>query len=157
MSLKEPRQSTAAETATSGGLDVQVIRRRIWATLLDGAVLWIVVGVLTAAWGRKTAASSFDLTQLSAEDSVLWVPISALYYVLMEHFLGRTLGKMVTGIRVVNEATAGKPTIGQAAIRTLLRIVDGLFGYLVGFIAVLSSDRRRRLGDVAAKTLVVRA
>jgi uncharacterized RDD family membrane protein YckC len=47
-------------------------------------------------------------------------------------------------------------TIIDAILWTVLRIIDGLFAYLVGFIVVLSSDRRRRLGDMAARTLVVR-
>jgi uncharacterized RDD family membrane protein YckC len=38
----------------------------------------------------------------------------------------------------------------------LLRIVDGLFSYLVAFIAVLISGKNQRLGDMAAHTLVVR-
>jgi uncharacterized RDD family membrane protein YckC len=42
-------------------------------------------------------------------------------------------------------------------LRTVLRLIDGILGYLVAFIVVLASDRRRRLGDMVAKTLVVRA
>jgi uncharacterized RDD family membrane protein YckC len=38
-----------------------------------------------------------------------------------------------------------------------MRIVDGLFSYAVAFITVLISDRRQRLGDMAAHTLVVRS
>jgi uncharacterized RDD family membrane protein YckC len=64
---------------------------------------------------------------------------------------------MLTGIRVVDEATGYRPSVGSAIIRSLLRIIDGLFAYLVGFVIVVNSQRRRRLGDMAAKTLVVRA
>jgi uncharacterized RDD family membrane protein YckC len=38
----------------------------------------------------------------------------------------------------------------------VLRIVDGFFSYLVAFIAVLASQKNRRIGDMAARTLVVR-
>ena len=38
----------------------------------------------------------------------------------------------------------------------MLRIVDGLFSYLVAFITVLVSGKNQRLGDMAAHTLVVR-
>jgi uncharacterized RDD family membrane protein YckC len=34
-------------------------------------------------------------------------------------------------------------------------IVDGLFSYLVAFVTVLISEKRQRLGDMAAHTLVV--
>jgi len=54
--------------------------------------------------------------------------------------------------------TGGKPSAGAIAIRTLARIVDGLCFYAVGFIALLATGRRRqRVGDLAAKTHVVRA
>ena len=43
-----------------------------------------------------------------------------------------------------------------AAIRTVLRLIDGLFFYLVGFVSVLASGKNQRLGDMAAHTLVVR-
>ena len=63
---------------------------------------------------------------------------------------------MATGIKVVTEATGQTPGIGAAAIRTLLRIVHGLFSYAVAFITVPISDRRQRLGDMATRPLVVR-
>jgi uncharacterized RDD family membrane protein YckC len=62
----------------------------------------------------------------------------------------------VVGIKVVAEATGQAPGITAAAIRTLLRLVDGLFCYTVAFVTVLASAKRQRLGDMAARTLVVR-
>ena len=42
-----------------------------------------------------------------------------------------------------------------AAIRTVLRLVDGLASYVVALVAVLVTPERQRLGDMAAHTLVV--
>ena len=75
---------------------------------------------------------------------------------MMEGYLGQTLGKMLLGIKVVRENTGGVPGLKAAAIRTVLRIVDGFFSYLVAFVAVLASRKNQRLGDMAAHTLVVR-
>ncbi len=45
----------------------------------------------------------------------------------------------------------------DVSLRTILRIVDGLFIYLVGLIvALLSGERRQRFGDMAGKTQVVK-
>jgi len=63
---------------------------------------------------------------------------------------------MLLGIKVVREDNGEVPGLGAATIRTLLRIIDGLFSYLVAFVAVLVSAKRQRLGDMAAHTLVVR-
>ena len=78
------------------------------------------------------------------------------YFIVLEGYLGQTLGKMLLGIRVVREDTGELPGIKGATIRTVLRIIDGLFFYLVAFIAVLASRKNQRLGDMLANTLVVR-
>ena len=93
---------------------------------------------------------------MSGMATLLSVVIFLLYYILMEGYLGQTLGKMLLGIKVVREDTDDVPGLSAATIRTLMRIIDGLFGYLVGFIAVMASAKRQRLGDMAAHTLVVR-
>ena len=41
--------------------------------------------------------------------------------------------------------------------RIVAAIVNGLFGYLLGYRTVPASPRRQRLSDMAARTLVVRA
>ena len=57
---------------------------------------------------------------------------------------------------MVREDTCCVPGLKAAAIKTVLRIVDGFFSFLVAFIAVLASHKNQRLGDMAAHTLVVR-
>jgi uncharacterized RDD family membrane protein YckC len=63
---------------------------------------------------------------------------------------------MLLGIKVVREDSGEVPGIKTAAIRTVLRIIDGLLFYLVAFISVLASGKNQRLGDMVAHTLVVR-
>lgn len=75
---------------------------------------------------------------------------------MIEGIWGRTVGKLLTGIRVV--AATGDPAgFGRILGRTLFRLLDGIGGYLLGFLVVVSSSRRQRLGDLVAGTLVVRA
>lgn len=48
--------------------------------------------------------------------------------------------------------------MGDIAVRTALRLIDGLFLYLVGLIVMLvTGERRGRLGDLAAGTMIVSA
>ena len=49
------------------------------------------------------------------------------------------------------------PGIRAAVLRTLMRIVDGIGSYVVAFVVALVSGKNQRLGDMVAKTLVVRA
>jgi len=69
---------------------------------------------------------------------------------------GRSPGKRLVGLRVVRDD--GFP-IGfrDALVRNLLRAVDVLpWYYTVGLVAMLVSAQGKRLGDVAAGTIVVR-
>jgi uncharacterized RDD family membrane protein YckC len=69
---------------------------------------------------------------------------------------GQTLGKRLLGLRVLSFSGTG---IGfaQAAIRNLVRVVDLLPAcYLVGGVSAMLDKRGRRLGDLAAGTIVVR-
>lgn len=68
---------------------------------------------------------------------------------------GRTPGKKWMGIRVVNDD--GTPiTFGPSLIRNLLRIVDFLpMMYLTGIIASLCNRQFKRLGDLAAGSMVI--
>lgn len=44
----------------------------------------------------------------------------------------------------------------QSFVRNIMRIIDGLFCYIVGVILIDSSDKNQRLGDRAAHTLVIK-
>ncbi|MDD9932759.1 MAG: RDD family protein [Myxococcales bacterium] len=69
---------------------------------------------------------------------------------------GQTIGKRVVGIRVLT-AAGTRITFMQSVIRNLARIVDLLpFLYGVGGVSALLDRRGRRLGDLAAGTVVVR-
>jgi uncharacterized RDD family membrane protein YckC len=82
--------------------------------------------------------------------------LSALfvYFVVFEWLFGATPGK-ATKLRVVK--IDGSPcTLGAAAVRGFLRLVDGLFFGLVAAIS-MREPRKQRLGDRLARTLVVRS
>lgn len=82
--------------------------------------------------------------------------IAFLLMTFMEWGFGKTIGKLILGMKVVSEDYT-KITFGQALKRNLLRIIDGLFMYLVGLIIILIDKKNQRLGDLVAKTYVVKA
>lgn len=138
-------------------LEVHVTGRRILATIVDGLVFGVLFAVMSALFGTVSSdgASSVDAS-LSAIPTLVYILLIALYYILLEGYLGQTLGKMLFGIKVVREDDGELPGLRAAAIRTVLRVVDGIFSYLVAFVTVLVSSENKRLGDMAAHTLVVR-
>lgn len=68
---------------------------------------------------------------------------------------GQTVGKKIVGLRSIS-ADGIRMSFLQATIRNLVRIVDFLPGlYLVGGASAVLDGSRRRLGDLAASTIVV--
>jgi uncharacterized RDD family membrane protein YckC len=79
------------------------------------------------------------------------------YFVLCELATGgRSLGKALVGLRVVTD-TGMKIGLRESLMRNLLRTVDLLpSNYLVGLVAMVLSPQSKRLGDLAAGTVVIR-
>jgi uncharacterized RDD family membrane protein YckC len=105
--------------------------------------------------GLMPRALAFGI-DLLIRGTILYFLINWWYPVLFEVlYQGRTPGKKAMSLRVVHDD--GTP-VGWAAslTRNLLRAVDMLpFAYCVGAISSLSHSSFKRLGDLAAGTLVV--
>jgi uncharacterized RDD family membrane protein YckC len=113
------------------------------AALIDLAVPIALVLAVTVAGLKLTAPMLIAVAG--------W---TLFYYFALESAGGQTLGKRLTGVRVARPD--GRPAdLRQVAIRTVARIADG---HVVGLIAMLATgERRQRLGDLAAGTIVTRA
>lgn len=86
----------------------------------------------------------------------VWIAGVFLYYFACEALTSRTLGKALLGLRVVRADDGGVPGRGAIAARTVLRIVDALpFFYGLGAFVIVVNPSRQRIGDLAARTVVV--
>jgi len=130
------------------GTHTETLLPRIGAFLLDVILLGFGVGLLAVS--TSLISSTLGWLFVSLTPVIIFV-----YFIYMEGTYGQTLGKRVLGIVVVMED--GSPCDMKAsAIRNLLRIVDGLFGYLVGLLAILLTDDDQRVGDLLGDTVVAR-
>jgi uncharacterized RDD family membrane protein YckC len=146
----------ASGMPASTAIDVHVTGRRVLATIVDVIVLGVLFAVMSVLFGESSAQGTSMSFSTGTLPTLGFFVLAMAYYILMEGYLGQTLGKMLLGIKVIREDTGEVPGLGPAAIRSVMRIVDGLFSYLVAFIAVLASAKNQRLGDMVAHTLVVR-
>jgi uncharacterized RDD family membrane protein YckC len=141
--------------------DIAGIGSRFLAAIIDTlviggalALLGIVIGIAGARSGlaRGTAGSVIAAIGALLSFLILWG-----YYIAVELIWnGQSIGKRAIGLRVVREG--GRPiTFVGSAIRNLIRIVDFLPAfYGIGVIVMFIDRRARRLGDLAAGTLVVK-
>ena len=133
---------------------------RAAAALLDTLLLgifqilgWLVLGLLVDL--QSPAGNwAFAIFFLVVVFTALF-----LYYALFEGLnSGRTPGKIALGIRVVMDS--GRPvTLSAAAVRNLLRLIDFWFPLaplVPGMLFVFLTKSNKRLGDLAAGTVVVR-
>jgi len=125
--------------------------RRVLAALIDLLIVGAGYAVILAAAGK--------LSDADAGGALMAVGIgwALYYYFACESGSGQTVGKRALNIRVVR--TDGAPAgMREVGIRTVLRLVDGLFLYGVGLVAMLvTRERRGRLGDLAGGTMIVSA
>ena len=129
---------------------------RFLAQVIDMAVLVGVFLILT--FGASALGAAFGDRRLVALLVVLisFVLLFGYFWAFEAVWSGQTPGKRALRLRVVGDQ--GEPLrFSQAAIRNLVRIVDFLpVGYAIGIITVFANVRNKRLGDLAAGTLVVR-
>jgi len=143
---------------TIAGYRIASLGDRFIAVILDSllfAAIFAVTGMWAALrWGGVTE-SGFQLYGKPAALAIAAVlVIGFIYYWLLEAVAGATIGKGILGIRVCNQE-GRRCGFGASLIRNILRLIDGLAVYLVGFFVALFSKKRQRLGDHLAKTYVV--
>jgi uncharacterized RDD family membrane protein YckC len=158
-----PTSSTPPKAATQPLVDDYVLAAmgdRAIAALLDSivtAILIVPVGMWAAVrWGGVTP-NGFELQGTAAFFTFFMIgSFWLLYYWLFEGMFGTTLGKLVMQVKV-QRRDGSNMGFGKSLIRNLLRVVDGIGLYLVGFLVALLSSKKQRLGDHVAGTIVVRS
>ena len=125
----------------------QGVAIRFVALLIDAIILGII-------------ASAFFLVAGYYASIVLDVVIELLYFTLLLGRYGQSVGMMVVKIKVVSEADSSPITYGAAFVRTILLYIDAIpyvVPYLLGAILIWTSDKKQRLGDRVAHTVVLKA
>lgn len=162
-----------------------VIGSRIGAWLIDAAIGTVVLVVaFTTILDKLTLPSSQAATNLCdtvnnspgntacfsvgstvyggtgsdmVEIALVMLAFFVAFQVILPTLTGYSPGKGIVGLRVVNQETFQTAGIGANSVRWILWIVDAApyFIPLVGFITGLASKGHRRVGDMAASTIVV--
>ena len=121
----------------------------------------IIVVIILAFLAGAVAVSGYTLGTAPAGGALIVLVVVAsvvpvAYYVLLEVATrGRSVGKAIFGLRVVDR-TGVALSAADSLVRNLVRILDFLPAfYAIGVVAMFAGSRPRRLGDLAAGTLVI--
>jgi uncharacterized RDD family membrane protein YckC len=133
-----------------------VIRRGI-AWLLDIMFLSIFFFPATYLYsGKWIMGPEEHLWGISDPICIVFLFIIFAYLILMEAYVGWTIGKRIFGMRVV-DVRGNKIGFSKSVIRNLLRLVDGLPAFnILGIVLISSSPKNQRFGDRIANTYVIR-
>lgn len=145
-------------------LSYQGVAIRFVAQLVDVIILGVVVWILgfTGAGTITVDASTahVSISPFLGLLVVIDVIIAFLYFTILEGRNGQTVGKMLVKIKVVKQADNSPISYGEAAVRTILRIIDLIpffAPYLLAAVLIWSSENKQRLGDRVAHTVVVQS
>ncbi|MFH8574347.1 RDD family protein [Streptomyces sp. NPDC017993] len=124
-----------------------------------------VVVDLAVAWGLYIGVSMLLVSATSSMDTAAVAAVSVATFVLIQVGIpivietlshGRSLGKLMCGLRVVRE-DGGPIRFRHALVRGAMGAIEIVLTMgVVASVASLVSARGRRIGDVFAGTLVVR-
>jgi uncharacterized RDD family membrane protein YckC len=125
------------------GTERDIVSKRSVAFLIDLVGLAVVLGITTNIAFLTWEPLGFLVLALD-------VVLPFAYFIYFEAEYGQTIGKMLMDIVVVSEDD-GSISYKEATVRTLLRPLDTL-----GLVAIYVTDRKQRIGDLAADTVVVK-
>ncbi len=164
--MNTPDETLAIDTPENVvfGYHVAGIGSRFLAALVDSTLILLLqlvvnVGVLLVARFVFNFSFSGDETGLAWLLAVFGLVAFGFlwgYYIFFEMvWNGQSPGKRWVGLRVLR--TDGTPiTLTESIIRNLVRLVDFLPAYYgVGVVTMFINSQARRLGDLAAGTVVV--
>ena len=125
------------------GTERDIVSKRSIAFVIDLIGLAVVLGITANIAFLTWEPLGFLVLALD-------VVLMFAYFIYFEAEYGQTIGKMLMDIVVVSEDD-GSISYKEATVRTLLRPLDTL-----GLVAIYVTDRKQRIGDLAADTVVVK-
>lgn len=178
-------QSDVAHRGAEHSDPTNVRGRRIGAVFIDIAVLLIPSIVIAFAFLEKQSGltscdqvtanlkacfSTGDNLYLATGGRLLgWQLVNVLlglaYFVVLQGRTGWTVGKLAVGIRVV-DASGSSCGVARACVRYLpflvpavIPILGSILGFVIAiveFVLILAHNRHQRMGDIFARTFVIR-
>jgi uncharacterized RDD family membrane protein YckC len=163
--LNSPDYSISTPENVDLHLELAGIGNRILAALIDSAISFLIIGciavfcilisLLIERTGIAGPQHSMIVMCIAGIAVLICFFIHFGYHIIFEGiWQGQTPGKKVAQIRVIE--TNGQPVSWAGVfIRNIVRALDvGLF--LIGLLVMIINRNEKRLGDLAAGTLVIR-
>ena len=134
-------------------LQLASYQKRILSFIIDDFVITFLMFLIF--WNQINSTNSVEEAIFIINNAVLDILIlKFLYQAFFIWQYGATLGKFFTKTKVIDYDHFGKVSLKSAIIRSIARIISGLFFY-IGFLISYFNSGRQTFHDKIAKTLVV--
>lgn len=146
--------SLEIRTADNVGIDYEVagIASRFIALVIDLLILGVLVFLADSVILGLVGSTVSTAAAIVLGSFVSFLIVYGYFVVAETASSGRTPGKRVVGVRVIR-VDGSAPGFGDSLVRNIVRFLD-LVG--PGVVSMFFHPQARRLGDLAAGTLVVR-
>lgn len=160
------RSSLVAPAQLPANTELAFLFQRVGAAVIDFSLFavpiawWLKVDIseslgALAAWGLANSAES----DLPAKNILVWWAVSvsliSIYAAVMELTAGRSIGKFAMRVHLLSESGL-RPEAWQVLLRNALRPIELLPQFWIMAVLVIVSRNRQRIGDIFARTVVVR-
>ena len=126
---------------------------RLWAALIDSFILFMFFFFL----GFSMGFLDFELSQKLSQNTLFNLAVNSVFLLFSIIFWikmdGKTPGKKVMKIKIVDEMTFENISVKQSIIRAFSYILSSIL--LIGYIMVAFTEKKQGLHDKLAGTVVI--
>ncbi|MCH9812407.1 MAG: RDD family protein [Epsilonproteobacteria bacterium] len=134
-------------------LQLASVNKRAFAYFLDELIVSAIFAIIV--WDQLKSLGSPEAIMAYSQSLILYIMgVKVLYQSVFIYMYGATLGKLAVKIRVIESNYLGLPTVKEAILRAVVRVLSEMLFYL-GFIVALFSPLKMTWQDRVASTLVV--
>lgn len=148
--------------------NVATLGRRTWAFTIDSFLMSLLILIVfydpimalaqqmsLATTPEKTEEMILAIGHFNRQSLPYIFVMYVLYHTLLIWQSGMTVGKYIAKIRVVDQETGERPSLGQAFVRALMRTTGELFLFYITFLPAFFSPLRQTLHDRLGRVVVV--
>jgi uncharacterized RDD family membrane protein YckC len=129
------------------------IRLKVISCLIDYGIIMTVVILFTMNFGEQNLEGEYEIEGLLGIVPVLFWGIMTIGF---EVWFGATLGNLIVNLKPISLNGNSKITFSQSFKRHFVDTIDMFMFGLIAYILIKNTENHQRLGDIWAKTYVIK-
>jgi len=135
------------------GLKPASLIKRVIAMSIDDFLISFLV--VLSFWDLFSSAKTYEEAIILVDKLFVYIFLAyTLYHWIFVFLYGKTVGKMIVKIRVVDENTFDNPSVINSLIRSIMRNFDEMFFYL-GMLYAVVDPLNRAIHDIVGRCVVI--